>query len=54
MQPAGVFVIGQDCVYPKAPVPSEQKWKLLPVSSEDQSFIPFPSIKKEENESLNA
>ena len=54
MQPAGVFLTGQDCVYPKAPVPSDQKWKLLPVSSKDQSSIPFPSIKNEENESLKA
>jgi len=54
LQPAGASLTGQDCVYPKVPVPSEQKWKLLPVSSKDQSSIPIPSIKNEENESLKA
>jgi len=37
MEPDGADLIGQDCVYPNAQVPTQQKWKLLPVSSRDQS-----------------
>jgi len=39
MQPDSASLIGQECVYPKAPVPTQQKWKLLPVSYRDQNKV---------------
>ena len=41
MQPDGASLIAQDCVYPKAPVPTQQKWKFLPVSYRNQNKALF-------------